>query len=249
MTALEDVDCGLARGDRPTYGSFLATIAERSRWSPRTRAQRSGAQGLVREVIRSRSAFAWPLAVAAWRKNAESEHDSRDVGEDQRLVVDLLAADRFDRQDIRSGFGVQEERAAKLVPPVAAPHHWRLRRLANIRRRDPLERPDAPAVFGNFLSSTALRSGSPTFGTAEPARGSLVVGQLARRFNLPFAGRAPSRRRRSRTGRRCRRAGCRCSPRCRTSVDRLSSPRPTAADALVAPARRTCRGGGSDSRR
>src|SRR5271166_5167176 len=49
-----------------------------------------------------------------------------------------------------------------------------------------LERPGAPVVFCNFLSSTALRSGSPTFGTPEPALGSLVVGQLARRLNLPL---------------------------------------------------------------
>ena len=49
-----------------------------------------------------------------------------------------------------------------------------------------LERPGAPVMFGNFLSSTALRSGSPTFGTPEPALGSLVVGQLARRLNLPL---------------------------------------------------------------
>jgi trimethylamine---corrinoid protein Co-methyltransferase len=49
-----------------------------------------------------------------------------------------------------------------------------------------LERPGVPVVFGNFLSSTALRSGSPTFGTPEPALGSLVVGQLARRLGLPL---------------------------------------------------------------
>jgi trimethylamine--corrinoid protein Co-methyltransferase len=49
-----------------------------------------------------------------------------------------------------------------------------------------LVRPGAPVVFGNFLSSTALRSGSPTFGTPEPALGSLVVGQLARRLALPL---------------------------------------------------------------
>ncbi|HLW92003.1 MAG TPA: trimethylamine methyltransferase family protein, partial [Roseiarcus sp.] len=49
-----------------------------------------------------------------------------------------------------------------------------------------LERPGAPVVFGNFLSSTALRSGSPTFGTPEPALGSLVVGQLSRRLSLPL---------------------------------------------------------------
>jgi trimethylamine--corrinoid protein Co-methyltransferase len=49
-----------------------------------------------------------------------------------------------------------------------------------------LVRPGAPVIFGNFLSSTALRSGAPTFGTPEPALGSLVVGQLARRLSLPL---------------------------------------------------------------
>jgi trimethylamine--corrinoid protein Co-methyltransferase len=49
-----------------------------------------------------------------------------------------------------------------------------------------LERPGAPVIFGNFMSSMSLRSGSPTFGTPEPAIGSLVVGQLARRLGLPL---------------------------------------------------------------
>ncbi|MFX4222156.1 MAG: trimethylamine methyltransferase family protein [Thalassobaculum sp.] len=49
-----------------------------------------------------------------------------------------------------------------------------------------LERPGAPVIYGNFLSSMSLRSGSPTFGTPEPAVGSLVVGQLARRAGLPL---------------------------------------------------------------
>lgn len=49
-----------------------------------------------------------------------------------------------------------------------------------------LERRGAPVIFGNFLSSMSLRSGSPTFGTPEPAAGSLVVGQLARRLKLPL---------------------------------------------------------------
>ena len=49
-----------------------------------------------------------------------------------------------------------------------------------------LERPGAPVIFGNFLSSTALRTGSPTFGTPEPAIGSMVIGQLARRLKLPL---------------------------------------------------------------
>jgi len=49
-----------------------------------------------------------------------------------------------------------------------------------------LERPGAPVIFGNFMSSMSLRSGSPTFGTPEPALGSLVIGQLARRLGLPL---------------------------------------------------------------
>lgn len=49
-----------------------------------------------------------------------------------------------------------------------------------------LVRPGAPAVLASFLSSMSLRSGSPTFGTPEPALGSLVMGQLARRLKLPL---------------------------------------------------------------
>jgi len=49
-----------------------------------------------------------------------------------------------------------------------------------------LERTGAPGIFGDFLSSMSLRSGSPTFGTPEPAIGSMVIGQLARRLNLPL---------------------------------------------------------------
>ncbi len=49
-----------------------------------------------------------------------------------------------------------------------------------------LVRPGSPAIYGNFLSSMDLHSGSPTFGTPEPALGSLVVGQLARRVGLPL---------------------------------------------------------------
>lgn len=49
-----------------------------------------------------------------------------------------------------------------------------------------LVRPGAPAILASFFSSMSLRSGSPTFGTPEPAIGSLVMGQLARRMNLPL---------------------------------------------------------------
>ncbi len=49
-----------------------------------------------------------------------------------------------------------------------------------------LVKPGSPAVLGSFIASLSLRSGSPTFGTPEPALGSLVVGQLARRAKLPL---------------------------------------------------------------
>lgn len=49
-----------------------------------------------------------------------------------------------------------------------------------------LVRPGSPAILGSFISSIALRTGSPTFGTPEPALGSVVMGQLARRLNMPL---------------------------------------------------------------
>ena len=49
-----------------------------------------------------------------------------------------------------------------------------------------LERPGSPAVFGNFVTSVDLRSGSPTFGTPEPVLGSYMAAQLARRVGLPI---------------------------------------------------------------
>lgn len=47
-----------------------------------------------------------------------------------------------------------------------------------------LVRKGAPAILGSFVSSMSLRSGSPTFGTPEPALGSLLIGQMARRLNI-----------------------------------------------------------------
>ncbi|NOR60906.1 MAG: trimethylamine methyltransferase [Rhodobacteraceae bacterium] len=49
-----------------------------------------------------------------------------------------------------------------------------------------LVRPGAPAILASFQVSLNMRSGSPTFGTPEPALGSLVMGQLARRLGLPL---------------------------------------------------------------
>ena len=49
-----------------------------------------------------------------------------------------------------------------------------------------LERPGAPAILGNFLSSMSLRSGAPTFGTPEPPLAYFAIGQLARRLGVPL---------------------------------------------------------------
>jgi trimethylamine---corrinoid protein Co-methyltransferase len=49
-----------------------------------------------------------------------------------------------------------------------------------------LVRPSAPVVFGNFVTTVDLKSGSPSFGTPESALASYVAGQLARRVGLPI---------------------------------------------------------------
>lgn len=49
-----------------------------------------------------------------------------------------------------------------------------------------LVRPGAPVIFGNFVTSVDMKTGSPTFGTPESALASYVAGQLARRVGLPI---------------------------------------------------------------
>ncbi len=49
-----------------------------------------------------------------------------------------------------------------------------------------LVRPGSPMVYGNFLTTMNLRSGAPTFGTAESTLATYAVGQLARRLGLPL---------------------------------------------------------------
>ncbi len=49
-----------------------------------------------------------------------------------------------------------------------------------------LVRPGSPMVYGNFLTTMDLKSGAPTFGTAESALATFAIGQLARRLNLPL---------------------------------------------------------------
>ena len=49
-----------------------------------------------------------------------------------------------------------------------------------------LVRPGSPAIFGNFTTTVNLKAGSPSFGTAESVAASYVVGQIARRFDVPL---------------------------------------------------------------
>jgi trimethylamine--corrinoid protein Co-methyltransferase len=49
-----------------------------------------------------------------------------------------------------------------------------------------LQRPGAPVIYGNFLSSMSLRSGAPTFGMPEPALAYLAIGQLAQWLGVPL---------------------------------------------------------------
>ena len=46
--------------------------------------------------------------------------------------------------------------------------------------------PGAPVVFGSFLSTIDMQSGSPAFGGPESAKGLYASGQVARRYNLPW---------------------------------------------------------------
>lgn len=49
-----------------------------------------------------------------------------------------------------------------------------------------ITRSGAPVVYGAFTSNVDLRSGSPAFGTPENARATMIAGQLARRYGLPY---------------------------------------------------------------
>ena len=49
-----------------------------------------------------------------------------------------------------------------------------------------LVRPGAPVVFGTFVSTLSMQSGSPTFGTPEATLAIYGAAQLARRMNMPF---------------------------------------------------------------
>jgi trimethylamine--corrinoid protein Co-methyltransferase len=49
-----------------------------------------------------------------------------------------------------------------------------------------LERSGAPVIYGSFLAAVSMKSGAPMAGTSELAMMNLMIGQLARRYGLPW---------------------------------------------------------------
>ena len=49
-----------------------------------------------------------------------------------------------------------------------------------------LVNPGAPVIYGGFTSNVDMKTGSPAFGTPENAKATLIGGQLARRYGLPY---------------------------------------------------------------
>ncbi len=49
-----------------------------------------------------------------------------------------------------------------------------------------LVRPGAPVIYGSFTSNVDMKSGAPAFGTPEYMKSTIIGGQLARRYGIPF---------------------------------------------------------------
>ena len=49
-----------------------------------------------------------------------------------------------------------------------------------------LLRPGTPVMFGGFTSNVDMKSGAPAFGTPEYVRATIIGGQMARRWGLPY---------------------------------------------------------------
>ena len=47
-------------------------------------------------------------------------------------------------------------------------------------------RPGAPMIYGNFLATVSMKSGAPMAGTPEISLMNFMIGQLARRYSLPW---------------------------------------------------------------
>jgi trimethylamine---corrinoid protein Co-methyltransferase len=49
-----------------------------------------------------------------------------------------------------------------------------------------LVRKGAPVIYGGFTSNVDMKSGAPAFGTPEYMKATIIGGQMARRYNLPY---------------------------------------------------------------
>ena len=49
-----------------------------------------------------------------------------------------------------------------------------------------LVKPGAPVIYGSFTSNVDMKSGAPAFGTPEYMKSTIIGGQLARRYGVPF---------------------------------------------------------------
>lgn len=49
-----------------------------------------------------------------------------------------------------------------------------------------IERPGAPVILGSFLAAVSMKSGAPMAGTGELGLMNLMIGQMARRYRLPW---------------------------------------------------------------
>lgn len=49
-----------------------------------------------------------------------------------------------------------------------------------------LVNPGAPVIYGGFTSNVDMKSGAPAFGTPEYMKSTIIGGQLARRYKVPF---------------------------------------------------------------
>jgi trimethylamine---corrinoid protein Co-methyltransferase len=49
-----------------------------------------------------------------------------------------------------------------------------------------LVKPGAPVIYGGFTSNVDMKSGAPAFGTPEYLKSTIIGGQLARRYKVPF---------------------------------------------------------------
>ena len=105
----------------------MAVLAKPQAVSPPGTARRPGAEG--------GDAVPQPGHVAG-REDAEGEDDARDVAVHERLVVDLLAAHRLDREDVGAGLDAQRERTVEPLPGRAGAEQGRASLVADVGGSD-----------------------------------------------------------------------------------------------------------------